>query len=194
MDNKHPVEQVVLRERFVYHLLSRRVKQGLNLCDLILSAGINHINTEYLIVHSHESITICKPEELGVVIIERPVRLVHVVFGKTFAVDIETVLMSRRAVVDNFVQLFLLCGQRIVGVLALVVLKNAFAGKGRGFLGAAYSVFLGKIFSRPAGLCGEHAQFCGLADSDSLGGVERGGFGRLAAVESVVELHPGSSG
>lgn len=65
MDNKHPVEQVVLRERFVYHLLSRRVKQGLNLCDLILSAGINHINTEYLIVHSHESITICKPEELG---------------------------------------------------------------------------------------------------------------------------------
>lgn len=36
--------------------------------------------------------------------------------------------------------------------------------------------------------------FAGLADSDSLGGVERGGFGRLAAVESVVELHPGSSG
>ena len=34
MDNKHPVEQVVLRERLVYHLLSRRVKQGLNLCCL----------------------------------------------------------------------------------------------------------------------------------------------------------------
>ena len=34
MDNKHPVEQVVLRESLVYHLLSRRVKQGLNLCCL----------------------------------------------------------------------------------------------------------------------------------------------------------------